>query len=147
MERLYQAGYKGRKNNRGFYLYGDPSDKGKKRKKEINPEVYSFFGGPQRRKMDRLEIQNRLSLVMVNEAAYCLQEGILRSPRDGDIGAVFGLGFPPFLGGPFRYLDRLGLTKALDLFAGFERKLGPRFAAAPVLRDYGKENKRFYPEG
>lgn len=147
MERLSQAGYKGRKNNRGFYRYGDPPGKGKgkgKKKKEINPDVYAFFGGSQRKKTDPAEIQNRLSLVMVNEAAWCLQEGILNSPRDGDIGAVFGLGFPPFLGGPFRYLDRLGLAKALTLFAEFEKRHGPRFSPAAILRDYEKANRRFY---
>ena len=147
MEKLSQAGYKGRKNNRGFYLYGDPPGKGKekgKKKKEINRDVYAFFGGPQRKKIDTAEIQNRLSLVMVNEAAWCLQEGILQSPRDGDIGAVFGLGFPPFLGGPFRYLDRLGLAKALALFAEFEKRHGPRFSPAVILRDYERESRRFY---
>jgi len=143
MEKLFEAGYKGRKNNRGFYLYGDPEARGKK-KKEINPDVYAFFGGPQRRKIDTAEIQKRLSLVMVNEAAWCLQEGILRSPRDGDIGAVFGLGFPPFLGGPFRYLDRLGLDKALSLFDEFEKRHGPRFSPAGILLDYQRGKKRFY---
>ncbi|MGZ3578682.1 MAG: fatty acid oxidation complex subunit alpha FadJ, partial [Syntrophales bacterium] len=101
MEKLLQAGYKGRKNNRGFYLYGDRSGKVKK---VVNEEIYELLGGPKRRKFDTQEIQNRLSLAMINEAALCLQEGILQSPRDGDIGAVFGLGFPPFLGGPFRYI-------------------------------------------
>lgn len=145
MEKLSEAGYKGRKNNRGFYLYGGPAARGKK-KKEVNRDVYAFFGGPQRKKMDAAEIQNRLSLVMVNEAAWCLQEGILNSPRDGDIGAVFGLGFPPFLGGPFRYLDRLGLEKALALFAEFENRHGPRFSPAAILRDHQRANRRFYME-
>jgi len=146
MEKLSQAGFKGRKNNRGFYRYDDLPGKGKgKKKKEVNPDVYAFFGGPQRKNINPAEIQNRLSLVMVNEAAWCLQEGILNSPRDGDIGAVFGLGFPPFLGGPFRYLDRMGLAKALVLFAGFEKRHGLRFSAAAILRDYERTNRRFYP--
>jgi 3-hydroxyacyl-CoA dehydrogenase/enoyl-CoA hydratase/3-hydroxybutyryl-CoA epimerase len=142
MERLFKAGYRGRKNNRGFYLYGARGGKGRKK---VNREVYAFFGGQYRRKIDTAEIQNRLSLVMVNEAAWCLQDGILHSPGDGDIGAVFGLGFPPFLGGPFRYLDRLGLEKALGLFENLEKRIGPRFTPAPILRDYARENKKFYP--
>jgi len=137
MKRLFMAGYKGRKNNRGFYLYGDQSSR---KKKEVNKSIYNFFGGPDRRKIDVQEIQNRLSLMMVNEAALCLQDGILQSPRDGDIGAVFGLGFPPFLGGPFRYMDSLGLPKLLSLM----EKLGPRFTPAQILRDHEAKNQKFY---
>ena len=141
MERLFQAGYKGRKNNQGFYLYGDRSGK---EEKSVNEEIYAFFGGTKRRKFDAQEIQNRLSLAMINEAALCLQEGILQSPRDGDIGAVFGLGFPPFLGGPFRYMDSLGLSKILSLMEELEKQHGPRFTPAPILRDRNAKNQRFY---
>ena len=141
MEKLFAAGYRGRKNNRGFYRYGDTAGK---KKKEVNKEIYTFFGGPGRKKFDTLEIQNRLSLVMVNEAALCLQEGILQSPRDGDIGAVFGLGFPPFLGGPFRHIDNLGLPKFLSLMEQLAEKLGPRFTPAQILRDGEANNQRFY---
>jgi 3-hydroxyacyl-CoA dehydrogenase/enoyl-CoA hydratase/3-hydroxybutyryl-CoA epimerase len=142
MERLFHAGYKGRKNNRGFYLYGDQS--GKEKKKGVNEDIYSFFGGTKRRKFDAQEIQNRLSLAMINEAALCLQEGILQSPRDGDIGAVFGLGFPPFLGGPFRYIDSLGLLKILSLLEELEKQYGPRFTPAPILRERAARDQRFY---
>ncbi len=142
MERLFHAGYKGRKNNRGFYLYGDQS--GKEKKKGVNEDIYSFFGGTKRRKFDAQEIQNRLSLAMINEAALCLQEGILQLPRDGDIGAVFGLGFPPFLGGPFRYIDSLGLLKILSLLEELEKQYGPRFTPAPILRERNAKNQRFY---
>ena len=115
-----------------------------KKKKGVNEEIYDFFGGPKRRKFDVQEIQNRLSLAMINEAALCLQEGILQSPRDGDIGAVFGLGFPPFLGGPFRYIDSLGLPKILSLMEELEKRHGQRFTPAPILRDRNAKNQRFY---
>ncbi len=141
MEVLFKAGYKGRKNNRGFYRY-DPSGGG--RKKDVNEGVYAFFGGPKRVSIGEAEIQKRLSLVMTNEAAHCLQEGILNSPRDGDIGAVFGLGFPPFLGGPFRYIDRLGPRKVLAMMEDLENIHGNRFKPAGILHDMAGENKRFY---
>ncbi len=141
MERLLQAGYKGRKNNRGFYLYGDRSGKAKK---VVNEEIYELLGGRKRKKFDNQEIQNRLSLAMINEAALCLQEGILESPRDGDIGAVFGLGFPPFLGGPFRYMDSLGLPRILSLMEELEKRCGGRFMPASILRERNAKNQRFY---
>jgi len=141
MEKLFTAGYKGRKNNRGFYFYGDAAAK---KKKEVNKEIYAFFGGPDRRKLDIEDIQHRLSLVMLNEAAFCLQEGILHEPRDGDIGAVFGLGFPPFLGGPFRYIDSLGFSKFLSLMEKLAERHGPRFSPAQILRDRMAKNQKFY---
>ncbi len=66
---------------------------------------------------------------MVNEAMHCYGEGILRSARDGNIGAVFGLGFPPFLGGPFRYIDAHGADEVVRLLVTY----GARFEPAPVL--------------
>jgi 3-hydroxyacyl-CoA dehydrogenase/enoyl-CoA hydratase/3-hydroxybutyryl-CoA epimerase len=141
LEVLFKAGYRGRKNNRGFYLY-EPS--GRKGKKEVNEEVYDFFGGSRRVPIADEEIQKRLSLVMTNEAACCLQEGILNSPREGDIGAVFGLGFPPFLGGPFRYMDRLGAGRVLSMLEDLANIRGNRFHPAGVLREMAAENKRFY---
>lgn len=141
MKRLIMAGYKGRKNNRGFYLYGD---KASGKKKEVNKNIYNFFGGSKRIKFDVSEIQNRLSLMMVNEAALCLQYGILQSPRDGDIGAVFGLGFPPFLGGPFRYMDSQGLPKILSLMEKLAETKGPRFTPAQIIRERNANNQRFY---
>ena len=102
--KLFDAGYRGRKNAKGFYLY--PKDRPSGRTKEVNPEVYSFFGGASRKAMPAADLVDRLALLMVNEAVWCLAEGIIASPRDGDAGAILGLGFPPFRGGPFRLRRR-----------------------------------------
>ena len=92
----------GRKNGRGFYLYENGKKAG------IDETVYQSLGiTPNSKGVDIEKLQLRIGLQMVNEAALCLQEGILRSPRDGDIGAIFGLGFPPFTGGPFSYCDQV----------------------------------------
>jgi len=146
-EQLGAADYRGRKNNKGFYRYDTPRRKRKKKKgKEVNNDIYNIFGGKERKTFDTKEIQDRLSLVMVNEAAYCLQEEILRSPSDGDIGAVFGLGFPPFLGGPFRYMDHLEPKHVLSLLEKLENKYGARFKPAKIIKDKANSNEQFYQE-
>ena len=90
------------------------------------------------------EMQMRCSLALVNEALHCFGEGILRSARDGDIGAIFGLGFPPFRGGPFRYVDSLGAGEALKRVEAYHGRFGKRWAPAPALVEMARENKRFY---
>lgn len=136
---LMEAGYKGRKNKKGFYKYSEQS-----KKKEINSEIYEFFGGSLRKAFKNVEIQQRLSLVMINEAVYCLQEKILNSPADGDLGAILGLGFPPFLGGPFRYIDREGASSIVERMEILQTELGDRFKPAKLLKDHAKKEKLFY---
>jgi 3-hydroxyacyl-CoA dehydrogenase/enoyl-CoA hydratase/3-hydroxybutyryl-CoA epimerase len=140
MPRLYEAGLHGRKNGRGFYLY--PAKK--KGPKPVNHEVYSLLGGAERRPIPESEIQNRLALLMVNEAVYCLQEGVISSPRDGDLGAILGLGFPPFRGGPFRYVDTEGASTIVDRLEALVREHGRRFAPATMLTEMVKNGGRFY---
>jgi len=135
---LVEAGYKGRKNGRGFYKYADGE------KKVANQEIYSFFGGTSRKEMDDSDIQHRLTLMMVNEAIYCLQENILLSPTDGDLGAILGLGFPPFTGGPFRYADSRGAKELVDQMNGFAEKFGKRFKPAGLLVEKSKSSSAFH---
>jgi 3-hydroxyacyl-CoA dehydrogenase/enoyl-CoA hydratase/3-hydroxybutyryl-CoA epimerase len=89
--RLVAAGHTGKQTGLGFYDW---------RTRRPNPA----FSRPSRR-FSQQQIQERLVLLFVNEAARCLEEGVLQSASDGDLGAVLGLGFPPFLGGPFHYAD------------------------------------------
>jgi 3-hydroxyacyl-CoA dehydrogenase/enoyl-CoA hydratase/3-hydroxybutyryl-CoA epimerase len=91
------------------------------------------------------EIQMRTALAFVNEAVRCLEEGILRSPRDGDIGAIFGLGFPPFRGGPFRYVDTVGASEIVKRMRAFEARFGERFTPAKKLVAMADSGETFYP--
>lgn len=138
---ISRAGFYGRKSGKGFFLY---NEKGKKVKGKLNPQIYDFFGGSKRKKFSAPEIQQRLSMNMVNEAALCLQEGIIDTPLDGDIGAVFGLGFPPFRGGPFRFIDSFGADKIVNMMERLQQQHGNRFSPAGILQDYAKAGKRFY---
>ena len=127
---MHEAGYHGRKNNKGFYRY--PA-KGKKGRKTVNEEIYSFFGGAERKDFAVEDIVDRMVLLMVNEAYHCLAEGVLRTERDGDVGAVFGLGFPPFHGGPFRYTDARGAQAVRERLQQLEERHGARFKPCPAL--------------
>jgi 3-hydroxyacyl-CoA dehydrogenase/enoyl-CoA hydratase/3-hydroxybutyryl-CoA epimerase len=88
----------------------------------------------------------RLTLAMLNESVRALEEGVIRQPRDGDIGAIFGIGYPPFRGGPFRTLDAMGTPAAVATLERLAARHGPRFAPAPMLADLAKRGGRFYPE-
>jgi 3-hydroxyacyl-CoA dehydrogenase/enoyl-CoA hydratase/3-hydroxybutyryl-CoA epimerase len=138
---------KGRKNERGFYLYGAAAEKMGKGK-HVDPSVYADLGvttpSGKGGKLSTGEIQMRCSLQFVNEALHCFGDGILRSARDGDVGAVMGLGFPPFRGGPFRYADELGLPELLARIRGYEQKLGKRWTPAPALVEMAAAGKRFF---
>jgi len=140
MRRVVAAGRTGRKGGSGFYRYDAAGTKG-----EIDESIYSLIGGEkERREMPADEITQRCVLAMVNEAARCLEEGILRSPRDGDIGAVFGIGFPPFRGGPFRYVDSVGATTIVEQLEDLNARFAPRFEPAQVLVDLARRQRTFY---
>ena len=139
LEGVVSDGRLGRKTQKGFYLY----ENGKKQ--DVDPTVYLLLPhGKDRKAMDPTEMAERCALQMVNEAIRCLGEGILRSPRDGDVGAIFGLGFPPFLGGPLRYADSLGPANLLRKLEHYQDKYGERFSPAPLLVEKVKAGKGFY---
>jgi 3-hydroxyacyl-CoA dehydrogenase/enoyl-CoA hydratase/3-hydroxybutyryl-CoA epimerase len=140
MEKLIADDRKGRKNARGFYRYGKEA-KGK----IVDDSVYAVLGVTPTTTTPPEEMQMRCALVMVNEAVRCLEDGVLLSPRDGDVGAIFGLGFPPFRGGPFRFVDAVGADEVVRRLESYERRFGARFTPAPRLVEMAKSGKRFHP--
>ncbi|MBX3191893.1 MAG: fatty acid oxidation complex subunit alpha FadJ [Labilithrix sp.] len=130
---------KGRKNGRGFYLY----ERGR-RSRRVDDTVYGALRVTGRSRPMPEEISVRATIAMINEALRCLDEGVLRSPRDGDVGAILGIGFPAFRGGPFRYVDVLGAQEVLRRTRALEQRLGPRFEPAPLLVEMARKGKRFY---
>ncbi|MEK6207885.1 MAG: 3-hydroxyacyl-CoA dehydrogenase NAD-binding domain-containing protein [Chloroflexota bacterium] len=107
---LVAEGFKGKHKGGGFYLY-------ERGRRKPNPRVRDLLGPPTHPSGG--DIAERLTFTFVNEAVRCLDENVLRSPAEGDLGAVLGLGFPPFLGGPFRYADaqRQRIVTALERLA------------------------------
>lgn len=94
--------------------------------------------------MDEKDIALRCVFPMLNEAVRCLDEGIIRSARDGDIGAIFGIGFSPFLGGPFRYMDQYGIKALVAKMNEFSAKYGDRFAPCEGLVKRAESGEKFY---
>ena len=134
---LLNDGRKGRKSGKGFYTY-----KGKK--KEVDKSVYKLLKLNPESKLSDNDIAMRCVLPMLNEAVRCLDEGIIRSPRDGDIGAIFGIGFPPFLGGHFRYMDQIGVKALVEMMNDFAKKYGDRFAPCDGLLTRAGLEESFY---
>lgn len=140
---VVESGRLGRKGRQGFYRYDDKGKKG-----GVDDSVYALApGGAQRVAMGAEEMQQRCVLGMVNEAVRCLEDGIIASPRDGDIGAVFGIGFPPFLGGPFRYIDAVGAGWVLEQLEELNSRFSGRFAPAELLVQVARRGGRFHPHG
>ena len=128
----------GRKNGRGFYLYH------KGHKTAPDETVYDLLGVRPTKPASVEAVEQRMVYAMLNEAAMAQTEQVVRSPRDGDIGAIFGIGFPPFRGGPLRMLDDLGAAKAVETLAELMRRYGERFTPAPGLVAMADQGKRFY---
>ncbi|HEX3774561.1 MAG TPA: fatty acid oxidation complex subunit alpha FadJ [Polyangiaceae bacterium] len=140
VERLLTDQRLGKKNQRGFYNYASKKDG----EKEVDRSVYALLSVEPKNELSEHEIVSRCSLQMLNEAAHCFGEGILRSARDGDIGAIFGLGFPPFRGGPFHYIDLVGAAEIVRRLEAYQSTLGARFAPAPVLGEMARTRATFY---
>ncbi|MFC1465894.1 MAG: fatty acid oxidation complex subunit alpha FadJ [Candidatus Brachytrichaceae bacterium NZ_4S206] len=140
LQRVIEGGRTGRKGGRGFYTYEDGARGGP------DASVYALTpAGGTRRTIGAAEMQDRCVLPMLNEAVRCLEDGIVRVPRDGDVGAVFGIGFPPFRGGPFRAIDALGAGEVVRRLEALDARFPGRYVPAARLRAMAARGERFYP--
>ena len=144
IDALFDANRFGQKNGLGFWRYKEDS-KGKP-KKEEDPAVDGLLADVSQPKRDFTddEIIARMMIPMVNEVVRCLEEGIIASPAEADMALVYGLGFPPFHGGAFRWLDTLGSARYLDMAQQYQH-LGPLYEVPEGLRNKARHNEPYYP--
>lgn len=128
----------GKKVGKGFYLY-------KNKKKTPNPEIAKILGEKVKSiEISDEEIIDRSVLAMINEAALCLEEGVVANPRYLDLALIYGIGFPPFRGGLLRYSDTRGAKSIVSKLKQFQLVYGDRYKPAELLLEKERENKGFY---
>lgn len=138
--KMQEGGRLGRKNGQGFYTYHPKT----KKRKGADSTVYQYFDGQGNKSLPQEDIQNRALLMMLNEAVMCLEEGLIANPIDGDLGAVFGIGFLPFTGGPFRCIDTWGADKVVAEMARLRDAYGVRFTPRPLLVAKAEAGQKFH---
>jgi len=142
LEAFVDAGFLGRKSGKGFFDYSNPKEK------KINPDAIKLMSGfvtdDSAKGLSKPELSERMVLRFMKEAIHCLEDGVISNPRDGDIGAVFGIAFPPFLGGPFSYLDTLGAQSVVDKLEALQKAHGDQFAPPALLVEHAKAGTTFH---
>lgn len=152
LEEFVGAGFNGRKSGKGFFHYDLPKPslmdkimgKGGKQVNQAAVAILQKHARPSATPVSDDDIFLRMVGRMANEAVECLQDGILNNPTDGDIGAVFGLGFPPFHGGPFRWIDQIGASTLVRHLEGFANRHGKQFTPAKLLVEHARNGTKFH---
>jgi len=145
--KFIEEGRIGKKANKGFYRYDNGKSVIVDGRKVIDEAIFLHMpGGVERKAADPVAMGERLVLALVNEAAWCRHEGVLFDNESADLGAVFGIGFPPMEGGPFRYCDRIGASKIVARLNALESAHGRRFAPCPLLVQMAEAGSSFYGE-
>lgn len=143
IDTLFEANKFGQKNGSGFYSYS--VDKKGKPKKTFSEEILPLLADvcADKRDFDEQTIIQRMMIPMINEVVLCLQEGIIATPQEADMALVYGLGFPPFRGGVFRYLDSVGIAEYIET-AKQHAELGAMYQVPQMLIDMAAKGETFY---
>ena len=138
--KVIAAGRLGKKNGKGFYVYENGG-----RQKTFDPEIYTILGvRPESGKISDQEMVERCIFSMINEAAMCLDEKVVLTPSEVDLGMIMGTGFPPFRGGLLKYADTVGAPTIVDKLREYEKKYGMRFTPSEALLKHASSGKKFY---
>ncbi|KKD58519.1 multifunctional fatty acid oxidation complex subunit alpha [Grimontia sp. AD028] len=140
---MFESERFGQKNGVGFYKYS--VDRKGKPKKDVDADVAGLLSSVLGSATDYSdeEIINRMMVPMINEVVRCLEEGIIATPQEADMALVYGLGFPPFRGGVFRYLDTIGLANYVAM-ADQLANLGPAYEVPQGLRDKAAKGEGYF---
>ena len=133
-----ELGRSGRKSGGGFYEYPQGG------KKHLWPGLSEHF--PIKEDYDLDELKRRFLYAQAMETARCLEEGVLETPQDADLGAVYGWGFPMWTGGTISYIDTVGIDKFVAEADRLAQKYGPRFLPSPWLRQKASKGEGFYED-
>ena len=139
LARMLGATRLGRKNGLGFYRYKAGHKAG------VDRSVFALLAVRPTDDIDAEVVEQRLVYAMLNEAAMACADRVVRSPRDADMGAIFGIGFPAFRGGPLRMIDDLAPARVVETLYQLQEHFGERFRPAPSLLDMAKAGGRYYP--
>jgi 3-hydroxyacyl-CoA dehydrogenase/enoyl-CoA hydratase/3-hydroxybutyryl-CoA epimerase len=137
LEKMIAQGWLGKKSGRGFYRYGA-------KKETPNPDAKSFQTVGLARTSMAVAPVDRMVLIMINEAARLLDEGVVEAPEDIDFAMIMGTGWAPFRGGPLRHADALGLGEVVTRLEALARDIAPHFFPGERLRAMASEGKPFY---
>ncbi|MDO6692283.1 fatty acid oxidation complex subunit alpha FadB [Aliiglaciecola sp. 3_MG-2023] len=140
---MYKAERLGQKNGKGFYNFG--VDKRGRPSKTPAPEAYDLIKPicADTKEFDKDEIIARLMIPMANEMIRCLEEGIVGSAAEADMALLYGLGFPPFRGGVFRYIETMGLSNFVALADKYAH-LGPIYQITDGVREMAASGKSYF---
>ena len=141
---MYQAERFGQKNGAGFYRY--TTDRKGKPKKERDEEAYQLLASVQpdgQQAFSAEEIIDRHMLPMIIETARCLEEGIVETPNEADMGLILGIGFPPHHGGALKYADTLGMQTVLDKCANY-KDLGKLYEPTDRMKEMAANGETYY---
>ncbi|MFV1941489.1 fatty acid oxidation complex subunit alpha FadB [Pseudomonas luteola] len=143
VDALYEAKRLGQKNGKGFYVY--ETDKKGKPKKVADAETYALLKPVvyEQRDFTDDEIVQRMMIPLCLETARCLEDGIVESAAEADMGLIYGIGFPPFRGGALRYIDSLGVAEFVAL-ADQYADLGPLYHPTEKLREMARNGQSFF---